>query len=65
MNYQLFVANLKIDTIYNGLNSIPIQVDSLKNELLQANWFNQHFEMTYVDSINGLSPLIETNPTKK
>lgn len=65
MNYQLFVANLKIDTIYNGLNSIPIQVDSLKNELLKANWFNQHFEMTYLDSINGLSPLIETKPTKK
>lgn len=65
MNYQLFVANLKIDTIYNGFNTIPIQVDSLKNELVKATWFNQHFEMTYIDSISGLSPLIETNPYKK
>lgn len=65
MNCQLFDATFKIDTIYSALPSIPFQVDSMQNELIQANWFQQHFKMTYIDSINGLSPRLESSPIKK
>jgi hypothetical protein len=59
MNFELYDYQEDIDVYFSNIISICMDVDSLREELLDPNWFTNHFEMTYTDSINGLSPLIE------
>lgn|SRR5574343_14322 len=65
INLELYDAYKNIDAFYPTNDSIHLNVDSLRQELINPNWFKNHFKMTYMDSINGLSPLIDRNPTKK
>lgn len=59
MNMEVYDFKECVDVCFSDMDSISIDVDSLRQELLKPSWFANHFEMTHTDSISGLSPLLK------